>query len=271
MGSIITGSAVPFLAADRSDVSSGGKRTVTVSWHGPYAVLASVKPAQGLRPASFSALLPVTGIPADLTVVSADAKRDEAGYGTLTVTLSGSASATYEPAPGTSVIRTTLEIEMSQIERPIEFHSGLRGGSDSTEAVENLDLWRNERIRAVRKAFKYRLTDDAPESAAVSLTATEKKWAQKILMGVESFLVFSPVVTRTTVTDYRPTDLSCGLISAPPIAVAGFTSYLKTADRVVSNDGGLTWTRTEAWTAALPTLAGVPQAWDPDLYKTSYT
>ena len=118
--------------------------------------------------------------------------------------------------------------------------------------AEHLAAWRDGSDDKLRRENKYKDAADAVKA----LTGEEIKWANKIRKGVESYLVFAPVVTRVSEYEGRPQTGGCGKIGAPDAAVAGY-AYLKTADRAVQNDKK-SWTRTEQWTGA--------DKWDADIY-----
>ena len=94
-----------------------------------------------------------------------------------------------------------------------------------------------------------------------TLTAGEIVWADKIRKGVESYLLFAPVITLTGTYDGRPDSGVPGYIATPPVSVDGF-EYLKTADRVRQNQDR-TWERVQQWTGA--------DEWDTDIYTAEET
>jgi hypothetical protein len=155
-----------------------------------------------------------------------------------------------------SDVEITWEIEMAQIEKPILSHPKFAQYSAEVSA------WRDGTDPALRLAHKYL---DASGSQQ-SLTGDALKAAQKIEKGVESYLVFAPVIRKTTRSDDNLT-VGGGLGkkgTAPSlpsgISVSGTWQWLKTKDNV-SVDGDQLSTRIEEWTAA--------DEWDQDLYGSA--
>lgn len=186
---------------------------------------------------------------ADMVVDSAELTPGKGSTGKLVVTLVP-AGGGGEGAAWPDVIRSWVEVEMAQIERPLLTHSELNK-RESTSG-DNLARWRAGGDERLKRAWKY-LDDEGEEQ---ELNEEEQKWARKILKGVESYLVFAPVVTRTTHYRAQPEVGVPGGIETPPLSVAGF-AFLKTGDGARENQDG-TWERVEAWTGA--------DEWDADLY-----
>lgn len=133
----------------------------------------------------------------------------------------------------------TIEVEWSQIDKPLEQHPLFK------------DLTKEE-----LKLISNVLNDKAQESEIKNETAL--KLYEKKRRGQDSYLVFAPVVRRTTKQRSRPTSTSCGKISSPPVGVAGYT-FLKSADRASKNSADGYWTRQEEWLGA--------DSWDKEIYK----
>lgn len=177
-------------------------------------------------------------------VDSAELTPRRGGLAKLTIRLVPSTSFGTASAP----LRETIEIDMAQIEKPILTHKKI---ADDGMAA-HLALWRDGDDEARRAANKY--LDDAGNEQA--LTSGEIVWAEKIRKGVESFLVFAPVVTQSGVYDGRPDVSVPGFIDTPPVTVGDYV-FLKTADKVAQNQDR-TWTRVQQWTGA--------DEWDTDIY-----
>lgn len=167
------------------------------------------------------------------------------GLGRLTVTLQ-TASAFSGTIYGTA-LRVRWEVDMAQIEKPILTHPKL-----TDDMRTNLQLWMSEEDRKLKMWGKYK--DES--GTEKSLGSDEMIWAGKIRNGVESYIVFAPVITKVSTCDGRPQTSRPGYIETPATTVDGF-EYLKTADRSAQGDDGK-WTRTEQWTGA--------DSWDTDLY-----
>lgn len=150
--------------------------------------------------------------------------------------------------------RETVEIEMAEVERPLLTHPTLNDGESNYMAI-HLGKWM-ESTPEQKVLFQY--TDAA---GLETLTDTEIVWAQKILKGVESFLDFVPVITRTSIYSGPFSTSAAGKRESPPISVSGYANYLKTADRIIQTAERL-WTRTEQWT-------GSRAGWDTDMYEAA--
>ena len=119
----------------------------------------------------------------------------------------------------------------------------------------DVEMWRSEADAKLRSEYKY--TDGA---ATINLVGSSLKAARLILKGVESFLTFAPVISRTSTYKSRPTPADYGKICTPPTTVPGSWVYLKTADRIVQQTDK-TYQRTEQWTGA--------EEWSTDLYEST--
>ncbi len=162
-------------------------------------------------------------------------------------------------SPGTGdqgadeTLDATFEIEMAQLEKPLLAHPSCSGYADV------VDKWRNSPPE-IRNADKYvtgREEDGEYETA--DLSSSELAVVAKIRKGVESYLVFAPVVTKTSKSAAMP-DVAggCGKRGAPALKPQGDWDWLKTGDRAGQQSDG-SWQRPEIWTAA--------DEWDQDLYE----
>ena len=133
---------------------------------------------------------------------------------------------------------TTIEVDWSQIAKPLATHPKYRNLSED-------DLKKIEAVVA-GKAEPSEVTGELAQNLLA-----------KRLKGVESYLVFAPVVRKISKSRQSPAVGSCGKISTPPLGVTGFV-FLKTADRSSKSNYSSTWERTEEWTGA--------DSWDTDLY-----
>lgn len=173
---------------------------------------------------------------------------------------------TYTPFAGSTVEQTDnqypyFEIDQVQIEKPLKQHPDfITFTAADWKAVL---AWDAEIDTVARADFKYYVRDDAGEAvgASIALTGTsstgQKAYATLRLLGVESFLDFSPVVRRTSRYNGNnpPSSADTGQkTSAPSYAPAGY-EWLKTADRV--SKAGLNagfWIRQEEWLGARKVL-----------------
>lgn len=175
----------------------------------------------------------VDGVPC--RVVSTDYQPDRNG-GSATLTINA-----VKSNGGTADDEVTWEVEMAQLEKDIASHPRYSASADQVRE------WR-----------------DDPSVDTSGFAPRAKECIGKISQGVESYLVFAPVVRRTTVTD-NPVSVGFGLgkkvssIPAPSgVTVAGSLEWLKTRDSV-SVDGDGIKRRIEEWTGA--------DKWDADIYS----
>ena len=150
-------------------------------------------------------------------------------------------SVSNEVEVGTEVLSDEIELEWSQLEKPLACAPIFRG----------IPL---EEIQIVEKIISGELDESAFEKCTNNLV---DDYYEKRRRGVASYLVFAPVVRRTRQTRSKPTCGACGKISSPPMAVGSYV-FLKTADRILKSNSDNFWTRTEEWTGA--------DNWDRDLY-----
>lgn len=143
----------------------------------------------------------------------------------------------------------TYEVEWMPIEKPLVAAPVFVSGTYALDADdhEKIDVWQNERSAANYGA----------------LSANAKKFADKILEGIETFLLAAPVARKTTRSALKPTSSACGKRQTPanfPGLPQGYV-WLKTADRAIKPGDNAPWERVEEWTGA--------DKWDTDLYPTS--
>lgn len=216
-------------------------RVTTVRYNGDYAALKAMQPKPGHR---------LDGGKVQTSLL----RRLQGGSGLLEYTIQATEAGEQEGSePG-----ATIEIEMAQTERPILCRREFQGYADA------IDLWRNSPDE-LRSQFKYRYYSAGGEEQEGTLGTEAQKAARLILRGIESYLVFHPVVTITTKHDSRPVQYASGIgrIGNPTRSgYPGGYEYLKTADRLSEQTDG-TWTRVEQWTGAKAADGG----WEHDLYE----
>ena len=188
------------------------------------------------------------------TVVSADLQPSKGGMALLSVTVRDSASSRYVDNDGDREI--IYEVEMAQLEKPLLSHPDFKAYAGP------VDNWRCA-SPVLRASFKYEDADGEHELYGAGLDA-----AKLIMKGVESYLVFAPVLRRTTCSPKKPRSAFkgvgglCGKVVTPPAKLRGMASgkweWLKTADRARTASGGGS-ERVEEWTGA--------DEWDKALYK----
>lgn len=225
------------VAWDSGQITVGDTVKRVVILDGTYAALWALTPERGAEYEEWD------GFVVDTAVLAPR----RGGLGRLTINLT-----TYNwfnSILAETALRETWEIDMAQIERPLLTHPKLTQPGDNYKGV-HLGRWWNA---PDRDDVFFTYADGAGEA---TLTEDEQTWAMKMLSGVESYLQFAPVVTRTAVYDGRPAATKAGFIETPGTKVDGF-EYLKTGDRVTQNEDK-TWTRVQQWTGA--------DKWDADIY-----
>ncbi|MBE6413239.1 MAG: hypothetical protein E7035_01640 [Verrucomicrobiaceae bacterium] len=150
-------------------------------------------------------------------------------------------SVSNEVEVGTEVLSDEIELEWSQLEKPLA----------SAPIFKNVPF---SEIQIVEKI----ISGESNNSEIDKCCDDAKKYYEKRQKGVSSYLIFAPVVRRTRQTRAKPSAGACGKISPPPMTVGNYV-FLKTADRVLKSNSDKFWTRTEEWTGA--------DNWDRDLYK----
>jgi len=183
--------------------------------------------------------------------------------------------------------REIWNIDFAEISKDIKTWL-VRDYTDSTKVPQSiwneylkLQLWENNRTNETWKdwtEFKYPPLVDSSGNQTFSggtLTGDTLKVAQKIMNGVTSYSIFTPIITRTTVNAISPQIGGINKIEKPksrsgwsgfnnePLDanwVAMAKEWLKTAERSSSNMDG-SFTLVEQWT-------GMDRV-DPDLYEQS--
>lgn len=184
---------------------------------------------------------------------------------TLSLTITGTSTGEI-PNPVSTI--PIWEINWQSVEKPLTANPKLVSqGSGTTQiTVDLVSAWKDSPQQRKRK-YQVPLStltreadprvdadwEDIPDGSEA------KKVCQKLAAGIEGYLVFSPVITKTEVYGKRPTTGACGTINTPLVNIAGYV-YLKNGDRAVQNQDK-TWTRTESWQGA--------DSWDTDLYENA--
>ena len=203
---------------------------------GKYADLLAIQPTKGAEPI------------ANFIVVNSTLVPKRGKMGELTINLIQKDVSTVGGLPA-GALRSTIETDMAQLEKPI------LAMSDYSGYAPQIALWKDAPAD-LRSQYKYTDADGDPQT----LTGEGLKVATLMLKGVETVLMFAPVISRTSIYKSRKDPENCGKIDTPPVTVPGGWVYLKTADRCIQL-GDKSYSRTEQWTGA--------EEWSTDLYKAA--
>ena len=239
----------------RVEVPSSGPTTYTEITVGRLADLKAMRPSRGARRT-------IDGVAC--VVVQAELEPARGGMARLTVRGRPYAAGAGRHRPSSDRPFEETEkfsVEMAQIEKPLLTHPRYR---DVAEAVA---MWRDEADATLRNAYKY--TDAG--GTEQTLTGRALEAAEKIRKGVESYLVWAPVIRRSTAGLRHATvgqgmgKIHTGTPNIDGISVAGSWKWLKTADSAETywtedekGDDCERCSREELWTGA--------DDWDDDLY-----
>lgn len=241
------------------ETPDSGRRTrsanesLEVIKRGKYAALAAAQPIKGFEY--------ITGYVVEQSTLS----RLRGSWGELTIHLVEKDTSTQSHPLGS--LESFIEVDMAQVEKPLTANPKLvTQGSDGTQTViDEIEAWRNspqQRRRNYQIPLETLTREADPQTDAdwQNLAGESLAVAKKLAAGIEGWLAFYPVVTRTSTYKTRPDPQNIGEIDAPPVSVPGTWVWLKTADRVVQN-ARKQYVRTEQWTAS--------DSWDTDLYEAS--
>ena len=239
----------------RVEVPSSGPTTYAEITVGKLADLKALRPARGARRT-------IDGVAC--VVIQAELEPARGGMGRLTVRGRPAAAGAGRHRPSSDRPFEETEkfsVEMAQVEKPLLTHPRYK---DVAEAV---GMWRDEADATLRNAYKY--TDAG--GTEQTLTGRALEAAEKIRKGVESYLVWAPVIRRSTAGLRHATvgdgmgAIKAGRPKIDGITVAGNWKWLKTGDSAETywtedekGDDCERCSREELWTGA--------DDWDDDLY-----
>lgn len=242
------------LESGRVEVPSSGARTYTEITVGRLSELKGMLPARGARKS-------IDGVPC--VVVQAELEPTRGGMGRLTVRGRPAAAGAGRHRPSSNRPAEETEkfsVEMAQIEKPLLTHPRY------TSVAAEVGMWRDEPDPGLRNAFKY-----AVSGGEASLSGRALEAARKLLAGVEGYLVWAPVIRRSTAGLRHATvgegmgKIHSGAPKIDGISVAGSWKWLKTGDSAETywtedekGDDVERCSREELWTGA--------DGWDEDLY-----
>jgi len=193
----------------------------------------------------------------------------------LTLNLVQKGGTTTDNYPDEIIGGTVWEINWNGVEKPLTSnpnsklfgaYKGVTGDANETqrqEKIDEIEAWRNSPQQRKRK-YQIPLSTLTREAVAGTdadweeVSAEAKKFCQKIAAGVEGYMVYAPVITKTSVHSLKPYTGGCGKINTPEINIVGYV-YLKNGDRAVQQQDK-TWQRVQSWQGA--------ETIDTDLYDT---
>jgi hypothetical protein len=187
---------------------------------------------------------------------------------TLSLTIRGTSSSEFPNIPNPVSTIPVWEINWQSVEKPLTSNPKLVSqGSGTTQiAIDLVSAWkdspqqrkRNYQVPLSTLTREAVAADDA-DWEVIPVNSEARKVCEKLAAGIEGYLLFSPVITKTEVYGLPPPSGACGTINTPVFHIEGYV-YLKNGDRAVQNQDK-TWTRTESWQGA--------DSWDTDLYETT--
>lgn len=216
------------------DWDFGRENTCTRTFVGPYATALAKRPVRGAKMAD---------MPTDYRVDRVRVTRMSGGRGQMVVTL----SAGGDTAATQTIDGPQLEIEWANVDKPIESHPNFKDLTESDR--EAIAGYFATSVAEERAAYKAQI------GAAAAWTLFRLK-----LKGVESYMVFGPVVRKSSTQNLPATTNSCGQKGEPDATVPHPTGYqwLKTADRCTRSGRNGNWQRDQEWTGA--------DEWSDDIY-----
>lgn len=173
-------------------------------------------------------------------------------------------------------LETTWEINWQSVEKPLTAnpkcklygeYAGVQGDANETlrqEIVDEVSAWKDSPQQRKRK-YQIPLSTLTKEANPLNdadwadVSAAAKAFCQKLAAGIEGYLVFSPVITKTSKYSVKPNTGGCGKIETLSVNISDYV-YLKNGDRAIQNQDK-TWSRTETWQGA--------DSWDTDLYEAA--
>ena len=165
----------------------------------------------------------------------------------------GGMTVKYEPAEGGSSAGESAEGEVSiafeAVEKPLLTHPYFEKADAGI-----VEAWRKASPDMAAQ-FMYEDKDGKP----VELPPLERMVAEKMAKGVESWILFAPVVKLTSTHAQRPPGVGAanGLRQRPPVHVDGDWEFLRQGDNLNRDAQGV-WTLERSWQGA--------HEWDEILY-----
>ena len=181
---------------------------------------------------------------------------------TINLIIKGTTTDTF-PDPVSTV--DTWEVNWASVEKPLTSnpksvlfgqYKGVDGDANETqrqEIIDEVSAWKDSPQQRKRN-YQVPLSTLTREAVAtvdedwVYLSVAAKKFCVKLAKGIEGYLEFAPVITKTSIYSEMPIVSGCGYRNTPAIWISGYV-YLKNGDRSAMNQDK-TWTRTETWQGA---------------------
>lgn len=201
----------------------------------------------------------------DMVIDKINLKKRPGGRGVITIDYAKPVSEPSEGAGGYSEEDPKWECDWNQIEKKIEAHPRYTKAEnlDGTSAVTGTDT----AIDAAGFAFvrgyfeadaeaRLAMYNPADGSGTINDFGTPKtmmiELITKKLKGIDSFIIYAPVIRGVSQCNGIPASTNCGLRVAPPAAAAAPAGYeyLQTADRTAPNGPSRKFTRTIEFTGA---------------------
>lgn len=220
----------------------------TIDYVGPLTALAAAAPAvddvwgtyQGRVASSF--LSPLDGTDQAELLVVCDFRYDGDG---------GTAGTKGE---------VVYEVEWVMYQRSLYEHPVFTGtGSYVLTAVDYaaIESWKQESVTEAKETFFYQRIDMDGTETYTELSNNAKKFAGAVMIGIESYEDFAPVIRKTTTYfSGLPGTSTAGLKGGDPNFAGKPDGYewRKSADRAVRVGGQTRWDRVEEWTGAVKVL-----------------
>jgi hypothetical protein len=227
-----------------------GREQLILTYCGRYELLLANRPIHGAYVAGYGTLL---------RVIRVKVKKSRGEKGTMTVTLErDSQGYTIESDFDTP----TLEVEWARTEKAQESHPKFKDiyDADKEKVAEYFGKSDASSRRTIYLALK--TVAGAATGGPVTNAATSAACALLLIdvknKGADSYVVYSPVVRRTTKKSVAPLTGTCAteVLSAEDLedvvgepVPAGY-EYIKTADRGTRSGSASRWQRIEEWTGA---------------------
>jgi len=227
-----------------------GREQLVLPYTGRYEKLLATMPSNGATIAGFGSLL---------RVVHVKVKRSGGAKGTMTVTLERDSIGVQ---PDSELDTPTLEIEWTRIEKALENHPKFDDIHDDHK--EQVSEYFGKSDANSRRKIYLALVAVAGEEDGGPVTSIATSAACALILidlkniGVDSYIVYTPIIRRTTKKSVAPLTGTCAtaILSSADLeeelgaeVPAGY-EYLKTADRGTRSGSASRWQRIEEWTGA---------------------